>query len=92
MQLFAIPLFIFLASFVSAAGAGKGKVFMVFEYMDHDLTGLLHAESVTFTEAQIKFYMREILNGLNQCHRCHIIHRDVKGKRAGFFVGQDANQ
>jgi serine/threonine protein kinase len=52
---------------------------MVFEYCDHDLTGLLDEETVSFSEAQIKYYMQKILEGLSYCHRNNVLHRDIKG-------------
>lgn len=52
---------------------------MVFEYMDHDLTGLMDTPTVRFTEAQVKCYMAQLLNGLEYCHRHEVLHRDIKG-------------
>lgn len=52
---------------------------MVFEYMDHDLTGLMDTPAVRFSEAQIKCYMVQLLQGLEYCHQNNILHRDIKG-------------
>ena len=44
---------------------GKGGIYLVFEYMDHDLTGLI--ASVTgkaFREDQVKCYIKQLLEGL----------------------------
>lgn len=51
----------------------------VFEYMDHDLTGLLESNLVTFTHNQCRDFMRQLLLGLQHCHACNIFHRDIKG-------------
>lgn len=59
--------------------AGKDDIYMVFEYMDHDLTGLLESPSVRFTEAQVKRYARQLLRGLWYCHARELLHRDIKG-------------
>jgi serine/threonine protein kinase len=56
-----------------------GDVYMVFEYCDHDLTGLLEAPEVKFTDAQVKYYLYEIISGLAFCHKNSILHRDIKG-------------
>lgn len=57
----------------------KGSIYMVFEYMDHDLTGLMDTPSITFTESHVKCYMMQLLNGLEYCHNRAVLHRDIKG-------------
>ncbi|XLT00270.1 hypothetical protein HN51_049621 [Arachis hypogaea] len=57
----------------------KGGVYMVFEYMDHDLTGLADCPGMRFTVPQIKCYMRQLLTGLHYCHVNQVLHRDIKG-------------
>ena len=57
----------------------KSSIYMVFEYMDHDLTGLAGREGIKFSIPQIKCYMQQLLTGLNYCHLNNILHRDIKG-------------
>ncbi|KAH6601002.1 hypothetical protein BASA50_001896 [Batrachochytrium salamandrivorans] len=57
----------------------RGTIYMVFPYMDHDLTGLLENPQVRFTPAQIKSYMRQLLLGIEYMHKNNILHRDMKG-------------
>ncbi|KAK1278331.1 Cyclin-dependent kinase C-2 [Acorus gramineus] len=46
----------------------KGSIYMVFEYMDHDLTGLFDHPGMKLMVPQIKCYMRQLLTGLHYCH------------------------
>ncbi|GMI70652.1 hypothetical protein like AT1G09600 [Hibiscus trionum] len=57
----------------------SGSIYLIFEYMEHDLAGLLAAPEVKFTEAQIKCYMQQLLQGLDHCHSRGVLHRDIKG-------------
>ncbi|XP_048549835.1 cyclin-dependent kinase C-2-like [Triticum urartu] len=57
----------------------KGSIYMVFEYMDHDLTGLADRPGMRFTVPQIKCYMKQLLTGLHYCHVNQVLHRDIKG-------------
>lgn len=52
---------------------------MVFEYMDHDLTGLMDTPTIRFTESHVKCYMIQLLKGLEYCHSHEVLHRDIKG-------------
>ncbi|CAI9109759.1 OLC1v1009654C1 [Oldenlandia corymbosa var. corymbosa] len=54
------------------------SIYLVFEYMEHDLSGLLSCPDVKFTESQIKCYMQQLLCGLEHCHSQGIMHRDIK--------------
>ncbi|XP_046350110.2 cyclin-dependent kinase 12-like isoform X2 [Haliotis rufescens] len=56
----------------------KGAFYLVFEYMDHDLMGLLESGFVTFKEENIASFMKQLLYGLDYCHRKNFLHRDIK--------------
>ncbi|XP_038901865.1 probable serine/threonine-protein kinase At1g54610 [Benincasa hispida] len=55
------------------------SLYLVFEYMEHDLTGLASRPGVKFNEPQVKCYMQQLLRGLDYCHSRGVLHRDIKG-------------
>ncbi|XP_011100264.1 probable serine/threonine-protein kinase At1g54610 [Sesamum indicum] len=57
----------------------SSSLYLVFEYMEHDLTGLASLPGVKFTEPQVKCYMQQLLSGLDYCHSHGVLHRDIKG-------------
>ncbi|XP_057491284.1 protein IMPAIRED IN BABA-INDUCED STERILITY 1-like isoform X1 [Actinidia eriantha] len=54
------------------------SIYLVFEYMEHDLSGLLSCHDIKFSDSQIKCYMRQLLAGLEHCHSRGVMHRDIK--------------
>lgn len=54
------------------------SLYLVLEYMEHDLTGIASEPGVKFTEPQIKCYMHQLLSALEYCHSRGVLHRDVK--------------
>ncbi|KAF4795718.1 hypothetical protein TURU_090790 [Turdus rufiventris] len=57
---------------------GWGAFYLVFEYMDHDLMGLLESGLVHFSEDHIKSFMKQLMEGLDYCHKKNFLHRDIK--------------
>uniref|UniRef100_A0A1J3JLZ8 Putative serine/threonine-protein kinase n=1 Tax=Noccaea caerulescens TaxID=107243 RepID=A0A1J3JLZ8_NOCCA len=57
----------------------SSSLYLVFEYMDHDLVGLASIPGIKFSEPQIKCYMKQLLSGLHHCHSRGVLHRDIKG-------------
>uniref|UniRef100_A0A5B6ZE99 Protein kinase domain-containing protein n=1 Tax=Davidia involucrata TaxID=16924 RepID=A0A5B6ZE99_DAVIN len=55
------------------------SIYLVFEYMEHDISGLLSCPDIKFSEAQVKCYMKQLLSGLEHCHSRGVMHRDIKG-------------
>ena len=55
-----------------------GSFYLVFEFMDHDLMGLLESGLVALSEANIASLMKQLMDGLNYCHKRNFLHRDIK--------------
>uniref|UniRef100_A0A803KPI4 Protein kinase domain-containing protein n=2 Tax=Chenopodium quinoa TaxID=63459 RepID=A0A803KPI4_CHEQI len=55
------------------------SLYLVFEYMEHDLAGLAASPDIKFTEPQVKCYMHQLISGLEHCHNRGVLHRDIKG-------------
>ncbi|RWS26547.1 hypothetical protein B4U80_06221, partial [Leptotrombidium deliense] len=57
---------------------GKATFYLVFEFCEHDLAGLLSNLNVKFSLGEIKSVMKQLLNGLYFIHSNKILHRDMK--------------
>ena len=55
-----------------------GDVFMVFEYGDFDLAGLLDSPGVHLSNDHIRSYTNQLLEGVCYMHNQNILHRDLK--------------
>lgn len=64
----------------SCQGAKRefGAFFLVFEYVDHDLNGLLESGLVEFTHDQVASLFKQLLLALQHCHSKDLLHRDLK--------------
>ncbi|SPO24054.1 related to CTK1 - carboxy-terminal domain (CTD) kinase, alpha subunit [Ustilago trichophora] len=57
----------------------RGSIYMVFEYMEHDLNGILAHPQVQFTDGHLKSLASQLFSGLDYLHRKAVLHRDLKG-------------
>ncbi|PKA63550.1 putative serine/threonine-protein kinase [Apostasia shenzhenica] len=55
------------------------SLYLVFDFMQSDLTRVISRRDTILTEPQIKCYMHQLLSGLQHCHERGILHRDIKG-------------
>ena len=56
----------------------KSTFYLVFDFAEHDLAGLLSNFNVSFNLGEIKKVIQQLLNGLFYIHSNKIIHRDMK--------------
>ncbi|XP_041005764.1 probable serine/threonine-protein kinase At1g54610 isoform X1 [Juglans microcarpa x Juglans regia] len=54
------------------------SLYLVFDFMQSDLTGIISRPGERLNEAQVKSYMQQLLSGLHHCHNNGILHRDIK--------------
>ncbi|KAL3655058.1 hypothetical protein CASFOL_000844 [Castilleja foliolosa] len=65
----------------------SSSLYLVFEYMEHDLAGLAAVQTTKFTEPQVKCYMKQLISGLEHCHNNGVLHRDIKC--SNLLIGND---
>ncbi|KAH9901904.1 Pkinase-domain-containing protein [Xylariomycetidae sp. FL2044] len=56
----------------------KNECYMVFEYLSHDLTGLLNHPSFKLDAAQRKDLCKQLFESLDYLHKRGVLHRDIK--------------
>ncbi|KAK4417348.1 putative serine/threonine-protein kinase [Sesamum alatum] len=54
------------------------SLYLVFDFMQSDLTKVISRPEGKLTEPQVKRYMQQLLSGLQHCHERGILHRDIK--------------
>ena len=57
---------------------GEKKLYLVFEFMEHDLKKFLDINNGPLPPELVKSYLYQILIAINFCHSKRIIHRDLK--------------
>lgn len=54
------------------------NVYMVFEYMEYDLTGILETPTIRLSQDHVKSWSMQLLAGVHYMHTNKVIHRDLK--------------
>jgi len=56
----------------------RNDCYMVFEYLSHDLTGLLNHPTFKLEDSHKKHLAKQLFEGLDYLHRRGVLHRDIK--------------
>lgn len=64
--------------FCNLPSSVASSFYLVFEYVDHDLMGLLDSQLVDPSEMQVASLMKQLLLALSYCHMRGFLHRDLK--------------
>ncbi|KAF3337939.1 cyclin-dependent kinase G-2-like isoform X2 [Carex littledalei] len=59
-------------------GSTMDSIFMVMEYMEHDLKGVMETMKQPYSQSEVKCLMLQLLEGTMYLHHNWVLHRDLK--------------
>jgi cell division cycle 2-like protein len=62
----------------TVVGRTRDEVFLVMEFVEHDLRTLMEQRNIRFTAPEVKCLMQQLLQALRYLHEHFILHRDLK--------------
>lgn len=56
----------------------KGRLYLVFEYIEKNLLEVLEDNSVGIDPKRLRLFIYQIIKGVTFCHKNNVVHRDIK--------------
>jgi len=56
----------------------KGRLYLVFEYIDKNLLEVLEENICGIDPKRLRLYVYQMIKGVCFCHRSNVVHRDIK--------------
>ncbi len=63
---------------VTYAVFSKGRLYLVFEYIEKNLLEVLEENTVGIDPKRLRYFVYQMIKGVTFCHRSNVIHRDIK--------------
>lgn len=56
----------------------KGRLYLVFEYVEKNLLEVLEDNAVGIDPKRLRLFIYQIIKGVTFCHKNYVVHRDIK--------------
>jgi len=56
----------------------KGRLYLVFEYVEKNLLEVLEDNAVGIDPKRLRYFIYQIIKGVTFCHKNYVVHRDIK--------------